>query len=109
MKTIRTEQEIIEHIKEILDCYVTPAVEQHGGQVNFLNFVDGVLTLEMSGACSGCAGSLATLQHGIQGMMQHHVPEVLSIEAEHDQFSTVDPFYSHPYDVYDYTDFDDNY
>ena len=38
---------------------------------------------------------MATLQQGIEGMMKHYVPEVETIEAEHDQYSTVDPFYSH--------------
>lgn len=105
---MRTEEEITNQIKEVLDLYVQPAVEQHGGQVNFLKFNQGVLTLEMSGACSGCAGSMATLQQGIEGMMKHYVPEVETIEAEHDQYSTVDPFYSHM-DYYGYSDFEDEY
>ena len=41
---MRTEEEITNQIKEVLDLYVQPAVEQHGGQVNFLKFNQGVLT-----------------------------------------------------------------
>tara|TARA_B100000424_G_scaffold127809_1_gene96752 strand:+ start:1152 stop:1490 length:339 start_codon:yes stop_codon:yes gene_type:complete len=107
--TQRTSEDIIADIKNVLDNYVQPAVEQHGGQVNFLDFTEGILTLEMSGACSGCAGSLATLQHGIEGMMMHYVPEVISIQAEHDQSSTVDPYYSHSYDYFEYNNFEDDY
>ena len=95
MKSIRTNEEIITQIKDVLECYVAPAVAQHGGEVNYVNFEDGILTLQMSGACSGCAGSMATLQHGIEGMMRHYVPEVDAIEAEHDPFSTVNPFYAY--------------
>ena len=51
---------------------------------------------------------MATLQQGIEGMMKHYVPEVETIEAEHDQYSTVDPFYSHM-DYYGYSDFEDEY
>lgn len=95
MESIRTDEEIISHIKEILDVYVQPAVEQHGGAVNFLRYEDNILTLQMSGACSGCAGSMATLQYGIENMMRHHVPEIDAIEAEHDAYSTVSPYYSY--------------
>ena len=100
-ESIRTDEEIIEHIKEILDVYVQPAVEQHGGEVNFLRYEDNILTLQLSGACSGCAGSTATLQYGIENMMRHHVPEIDAIEAEHDAHSTVNPYYSY-YDEPDY-------
>lgn len=101
----RSTEEIIKNIKEILESYVQPAVEQHGGEVNYVNFEQGTLTLQLSGACSGCAGSMQTLQYGIEGMMKHHVPEVVHIEAEHDQHSTVDPFYQYE-DFYNYTDYE---
>ena len=47
----------------------------------------------MSGACSGCAGSQATLKLGIENMMKHYVPEVKEISGEDDEESTVDPYY----------------
>ena len=83
-KSIRTNEEVIAHIKEILKEYVAPAVDMHGGMVNFISFENGVLTLQLSGSCSGCAGSTYTLQMGIEGMFREHVPEVEFIQAEHD-------------------------
>mgnify|MGYP001371347554 CR=1 FL=1 len=105
--TTRTNDQIVTSIKEVLDNYVQPAVEQHGGSVNFISFDNGILTLEMSGACSGCAGSMATLQHGIEGMMKHHVPEVTEIQAEHDPHSLVDPYYQYD-DSFYYHDYEND-
>mgnify|MGYP001250481122 FL=1 len=52
---------IVTNIKQTLENYVAPAVAGHGGVVNFVDYQDGTLTLEMSGACSGCAMSAITL------------------------------------------------
>lgn len=95
--TKRTDEEIIEQIKELIETNVKPAVANHGGNIEFLNYDDGHLLLELGGACSGCAGSTMTLKMGVENMIKHYVPEVLSVEAQDDPFSTVDPFYTDPF------------
>ena len=89
----RSQEDIIKNIVEVMEEYVTPAVAQHGGQVNFVSFDKGVVLVELSGACSGCAGSTMTLKHGIEQMMSHLIPEVNSVEGIDDPFSNVDPYY----------------
>ena len=73
--------EIIAQIKELLDTRVRPAVAQDGGDIIFHGFENGVVLLEMHGACSGCQSSTATLKHGIENMLRHYVPEVLEVRA----------------------------
>ena len=41
---------------------------------------EGVVRLSMQGACSGCPSSTATLKLGIENMLRHFVPEVVSVE-----------------------------
>jgi|TARA_B100000902_G_C27038581_1_gene778174 Fe-S cluster biogenesis protein NfuA len=89
---------IVTNIKQTLENYVAPAVAGHGGVVNFVDFQEGTLTLEMSGACSGCAMSAMTLQQGIEGIMISMVPEVKTIVGVDDPNSSVDPFMRHNYD-----------
>ncbi len=72
--------EIVAQIKELLDTRVRPAVAGDGGDIVFRGFRDGVVRLHMQGACSGCPSSSATLKHGIENMLRHYVPEVLSVE-----------------------------
>ena len=92
--TERLYEDVVKHITEVMETYVTPSVAQHGGEVNFVGFELGVVTVELSGACSGCAGSTMTLKHGIEQMMTQMIPEVSSVEGIDDPFSNVDPYYN---------------
>lgn len=93
----RSNEEIIENIKQLIETHVKPAVAGHGGNIEFLDYKDGHLLLELGGACSGCAGSTMTLKMGVENMVKHYVPEVKSIEAQDDPMSNVDPFYTDPF------------
>ena len=73
--------EIVAQIQELLDTRVRPAVAQDGGDIIFHGFEDGVVMLEMHGACSGCPSSTATLKYGIENMLRHYVPEVVEVRA----------------------------
>ncbi len=74
------DQEIVDQIRELLDTRVRPAVAADGGDIVFHGYRDGVVSLHMQGACSGCPSSRATLKHGIENMLRHYVPEVVSVE-----------------------------
>ena len=74
------DQEIVDQIKDLLDTRVRPAVAGDGGDIVFRGYRDGVVRLHMQGACSGCPSSSATLKHGIENMLRHYVPEVVSVE-----------------------------
>lgn len=73
--------EIVEAIKELLETRVRPAVAQDGGDITFRKYADGIVYLNMRGACSGCPSSTATLKHGIQNLLKHFVPEVREVQA----------------------------
>jgi Fe-S cluster biogenesis protein NfuA len=72
--------EIVDQIKELLDTRVRPAVAGDGGDIVFRGFREGIVKLHLQGACSGCPSSRATLKHGVETMLKHYVPEVLSVE-----------------------------
>ena len=73
--------DIIEQIKELIETRVRPAVASDGGDIRYRGFRDGVVYLQMQGACSGCPSSTATLKHGIEGLLKHYVPEVSEVRA----------------------------
>jgi Fe-S cluster biogenesis protein NfuA len=76
------EAEIVKKIKELIETYVKPAVEMDGGNIEFKSWEDGVVTVKMQGACSGCPSSTVTLQAGIEGMLKRMVPEVKQVVSE---------------------------
>ena len=71
--------ETVATIKELIETRVRPAVANDGGDITFKGFKDGVVYLNMKGACSGCPSSTATLQHGIQNLLRHFVPDVVEV------------------------------
>lgn len=95
--TERSINEIESHIKDVIENFVQPSVQQHGGSVSFQQFSNGVVLVEMSGACVGCSQSTATLKYGIERMLVEMVPEVESVEGFDDPEAEFMPFYSHPF------------
>ena len=77
----QTEAKII----EVLEQYIRPAVEQDGGMIVFKELNEGIVTVKMKGACSGCPSSTMTLKAGIEGLLKRLLPdeikEVVSEEA----------------------------
>ena len=73
--------EIVAQIQELLETRVRPAVASDGGDIRYRGFREGVVYLQMQGACSGCPSSSATLKQGIEGLLKHYVPEVTEVRA----------------------------
>ena len=71
--------ETVATIKDLIETRVRPAVAGDGGDITFKGYKEGVVYLHMKGACAGCPSSTATLQHGIQNLLQHFVPDVVEV------------------------------
>jgi Fe-S cluster biogenesis protein NfuA len=66
-------------IKELIETRVRPAVAYDGGDITFRGYRDGVVYLNMKGACAGCPSSTATLKNGIENLLRHFVPDVVEV------------------------------
>jgi len=71
--------ETVATIKELIETRVRPAVANDGGDITFRGFKNGIVYLNMKGACSGCPSSTATLRHGIQNLLRHFIPDVTEV------------------------------
>jgi Fe-S cluster biogenesis protein NfuA len=58
------------------------AIQGDGGHIEFKSFEQGVVTVSLQGACSGCPSSTMTLKSGIEGLLKRMVPEVEEVVAE---------------------------
>lgn len=68
-----------EKIQKVLDK-LRPMLQADGGDVEFVDVVDGVVKVRLQGACAGCPMSQMTLKNGIERMMKQEIPEVKSVE-----------------------------
>ena len=61
--------------------YIRPAVQADGGDIKLASVNDGVVNIEMLGACQGCPLSVATLKSGIERILKDKVPGVVEVIA----------------------------
>ncbi len=69
-----------ERIQKELDK-IRPQLQADGGDVEFVDFADGILKVKLRGACSGCPMSQMTLKNGIEKTLKREIPEIVSVES----------------------------
>lgn len=72
--------ELIEkQVKEILHK-VRPYLQRDGGDIKFIRYEDGIVFVEMMGACVGCSALDSTLKDGIEAILLEEVPGIIGVE-----------------------------
>ncbi len=72
-----SEQEL-KKIEEILE-EMRPNIQMDGGDIEFVSYVDGVVSVRLQGACATCPLSLDTLKMGIEERLKEYVPDVVEV------------------------------
>lgn len=61
---------------------IRPALQADGGDVKLVEVTeDGVVKVQLVGACAGCPMSQMTLSQGVERHLKNQVPEVDRVEA----------------------------
>ncbi|MDD3113128.1 MAG: NifU family protein [Candidatus Izemoplasmatales bacterium] len=76
-----TYEEIIIEIKEVIDL-IRPYIRRDGGDIEFIKFEEGIVTVRLSGACVGCGGFESTLREMVEDTLLERVPGVIGVEHE---------------------------
>ncbi len=66
-------------IREVLES-VRPALQADGGDVEFIDYNDGIVTVRLKGACGSCPMSTMTLKNGIEARLRQEIPEIRAVE-----------------------------
>ena len=68
-----------EKVQEVLNA-VRPSLQADGGDVELIDVSDdGIVTVELQGACKGCPMSQMTLANGVERILKERVPGVTSV------------------------------
>lgn len=59
---------------------IRPYIQADGGDVQLIDYEDGVVTVSMLGACAGCMAIDTTLNEGIQALLMDEIPEVKKVQ-----------------------------
>ena len=60
---------------------IRPALQADGGDVEFVDVNDGVVSVRLQGACGSCPMSTMTLKMGIEKLIMEKIPEVKEVVA----------------------------
>ena len=66
--------EIIKKLDEL-----RPTLQADGGDVEFVDYFNHVILVQLTGACQGCPHAGLTLKHGIETKLQEEFPEIVAV------------------------------
>jgi Fe-S cluster biogenesis protein NfuA len=58
-----------------------PHLQADGGDVELVDYEEGIVKVRLKGACAGCPMSQMTLQWGVERFLKGKIPEVVKVEA----------------------------
>ena len=73
------EKLIVKQAQEVIDK-LRPYINRDGGDIRFVKYEDGIVYVEMLGACVGCAAIDTTLKDGVEAIMLEEVPGIIGVE-----------------------------
>lgn len=76
-----SEYELRRRIEETLQRNVTPIAASHGGGVEVESVRDGVLTVKLAGACSGCSLAGRTIEQLVTRAVRARYPQIHEVQA----------------------------
>lgn len=70
------EKEIVQVLEKI-----RPYIQRDGGDLEFISFVDGIVTIKMLGACSDCLALDDTISMGVEALLLEEVEGVVGVQV----------------------------
>ncbi|SFV52933.1 Nitrogen-fixing NifU-like [hydrothermal vent metagenome] len=71
-----TDEELRPAVESVIEK-VRPSIKLDGGDIDLIDIIDGVVFVQLKGACVGCASSGTTLKFGVERQMKALIhPEV---------------------------------
>ncbi len=59
---------------------IRPSLQADGGDVELVDYSEGIVKVKLKGACAGCPMSTMTIKNGIERYLKQEIPEVKSVE-----------------------------
>ena len=74
------DDQLYQRVETALDK-IRPYLEADGGNVRIVSIEDGILQIELLGACGTCPMSTMTMKAGVEEAIIKAVPEIQAVEA----------------------------
>lgn len=71
-------EKCIERIKEVIDK-IRPFLNEDGGDIEYVDFKDGIVYVRMIGHCQGCPMLDVTLKESVEVALTSEIEEVIEV------------------------------
>ena len=71
--------------RDVIRTQVGDYVRSHGGRIELIDVSDGVVTVDLGGACRGCRAAHDTLRSGFEGELRRRCRDVVGVRARGDR------------------------
>jgi len=83
-----------EAIQDFVDEDINPALSMHGGHLKIVSVDDkGLVEIELSGGCQGCASASETVKTAASELMRNKFPGITDIKDITDHSAGEDPYH----------------
>lgn len=65
-------------VEEVLN-HIRPSLRADGGDVELVDVKDGIVSVRLTGACSGCPMSTLTLKNGIERLLKEEISSIKEV------------------------------
>ena len=69
-------------INKVIDEDVRPYLSGHGGDIEVMSVQDGVVTVRLSGNCSGCPSARLTIEDIVEIALIQNIPGIKKVVLE---------------------------
>ena len=76
-------ENIEEQIKNVLEK-IRPFLQNDGGDIEFVNYEDGIVYVRVLGACVDCVGLDETIKEGVEMILMEEVSGVIEVQVVKD-------------------------
>lgn len=67
-------------VEELMERVIRPVLKEDGGDARVVAIEDGIVCVEMSGACAGCLSADLDTKDMIEAVLKSELPEVKGVE-----------------------------
>lgn len=67
-------------VQELIDK-IRPSLQADGGDIKLISVKDGIVEVQLQGACAGCPMSQMTLKQGVERVIREAMPEIKEVRA----------------------------
>lgn len=75
----KEKSELFQKVEKVINEDIRPFIESDGGMIILNDVSDGVVYVELAGACAGCPGATMTLKGGVERILQQKISEVIQV------------------------------